>query len=186
MFQISDKVDKAEGAEKRSQGGPPDPRHRPHQSLHVRGRRLRPVGGLCLAFPPCSTSRALCPWPCLPRLWACWPLTARGARHQSPQNPGQPSHHGRCWTLRMGNGGQDCCRARLVELLCILTRLHTCARDGQATVWGDPSREVRAASQQWLDPRHLGGPNECPMAPPPFCAGVKAPLGKSAGGWREP
>lgn len=86
----------------------------------------------------------------------------------------------------MGNGGQDCCRARPVELLCTLTWLHTCARDGQATVWGDPSRSVRAASQKRLDPWHLGGPSECPGPSPPFCAGVKAPLGKAAGGWREP
>lgn len=86
----------------------------------------------------------------------------------------------------MGNGGQDYCRARLVELLSTLTWLHTCAQDGQATVWGDPSREVRAASQQWLDLWHLGVPMSAPWPSPPFCAGVKAPLGKSAGGWREP
>lgn len=40
---------------------------------------------------------------------------------------------------------------------------------------------MRAASQQWLDPRHLGGPVSAPRLAPPFSAGVNALLGEPAG-----
>lgn len=106
--------------------------------------------------------------------------------HPSSQTPYQSLCPSQSWTLRMGNGGQDCCRARPEGSAAPLTWFHTCARDRQATVWGDASREVRAASRQWLNPCHLGGP-KCPLPVPPFNTGVQDPWGsqQGAGGSHE-